>query len=102
MQVFYSIYIVIVNKHKMSTNFENTKKESQIGVSFTNSKSFVPMQFSSKDQEMRALKFLSTFKSPEEDEMQYDLHQHLPKNGLFEKYQKANYKNKGQKLEEEK
>jgi hypothetical protein len=98
----FCLILVIVNKHKISTNFENTKKESQIGMSFTNSKSYIPMQFSSRDQEIKALKFLSTFKSPEEDEMQEDHLHNLPRTGLFEKYQKANYKNKGQKLEEEK
>lgn len=39
-------------------------------MTFSNSKSLVPLQFSSKDYEMRAHKLLSTLKTPEPDRME--------------------------------
>jgi hypothetical protein len=57
---------VVKNKHKTSTGL----KTSELGVSFNNSRSFIPMQFTSRELELRAQRLLfNTFKSPQPDEM---------------------------------
>ena len=49
-------------------------KTSSLGVSFHNSRSFIPMQFSSRDHERRAHRFLSTIKDPGPDQMTHEEH----------------------------
>lgn len=98
------------NKHKISTNLDRTNKNTEIGVSFSNSRSLIPLQFTSRDQELRAHKILSTFKSPQVDEMQYQPspQSKYPPNkvsdvqmpSLFERYQMLNQPGKNQVSEE--
>jgi len=60
---------VIKNHQKSSTNV----KTSSLGVSFHNSKSFVPMQFSSREYEMRAQRMMGSLADPAPpDEMTYE------------------------------
>lgn len=61
--------LVIKNQQKASTNV----KTSSLGVSFHNSKSFIPMQFSTKEYEMRAQRMLGSLNNPAPpDEMTYE------------------------------
>lgn len=98
------------NKHKISTNLERTNKNTEIGVSFNNSRSLIPLQFTSRDQELRAHKILSTFKSPQVDQMQYQpspqskFHSYqitdVKMPTLFERYQMLNHPAKNEGSEE--
>mmetsp|Transcript_31606 Transcript_31606/g.28002 ORF Transcript_31606/g.28002 Transcript_31606/m.28002 type:complete len:113 (-) Transcript_31606:948-1286(-) len=80
---------MIKNRHKMSTKIKTTTH----GVSFHNSKSFIPMQFSSRDQEMRAQRFLSTMRDPGPDQMIYEeVKNDVEEQNLFEQYARKHNK----------
>ena len=60
------------NMDKESTHLEKSGKNSEIGCSFSNARSLVPLHFSSKDEELRTKKLLSTFLSPSFKKQQED------------------------------
>lgn len=90
--------IVIKNQQKVSTNV----KTSSLGVSFHNSKSLIPMQFTSREYEMRAQRMLGSLQDPAPpDEMTYE----QPSKGdyssnMFEKFAPG-YQQKRQTSREE-
>lgn len=61
---------------KASTRLEKSGKTSEIGYSFSNARSLIPLHFSSKDEELRAKKLLSTFLSPAIKEQHEDYTSH--------------------------
>ena len=75
---------VVRNKQKGSTGL----RSDELGVSFNNSMSIIPMQFNSRELELRAHKLLyDTFKSPQPDEMTHE----IPEEGNFSQFYSFRY-----------